>query len=267
MPNARTMFTHAAPALLLALLGAEASPARAQQQDTTTGETPTVNATNTALDAGLFTTYEIDQEDQNLSFVVCGSTTQSEGCYGSGSIGPLNRIGTAQEGYPYTIKNTVTRDIYLLDVEAGNSNDEVKLYIYRKTDAITSSYDQVSVALYKIVPLPQLTGGKQALSFMAGNREVLAIGTDQSQYAVLLNKCDDTLTQIGGFSPPLNVTSITADSSGYITVTQGNGVSSGFTVIGPHGLFEEDGGGAPFMLNDTNGTNLSTLLQSGQINR
>lgn len=55
-------------------------------------------------------------------------------------------------------------------------------------------------------------------------------------------------TQIGGFSPPINVSSITADEYGFVTVTFGsfNATSNGFYVYGPDGSFQGDGGGASF---------------------
>jgi hypothetical protein len=62
-----------------------------------------------ALDATLFTTYTISSGDQNVNLVVCGSTAESEGCYGSGSMGPFGKAGALIEGTPMTNGSTVTR--------------------------------------------------------------------------------------------------------------------------------------------------------------
>jgi hypothetical protein len=212
-----------------------------------------------ALDSTLYTTYTMTSDETSVSWIVCGSTAQSSGCYGSGSIGPFVKLGAIMEGNPSTKGNVVTRAIYAVD--SGNSS--VVLYVYRKTDTITSSFDTVSVTLARTVTL-QLTGGSTAQTSMAANTGFLFIGTDQSPNAYEVKKSNLSLTQIGGFSPPLNVTAITADQYGYVTVTQGepSAGATGFTVIGPDGFAVEDGGGAPFMLNTVTATLSSTLPKS-----
>jgi hypothetical protein len=214
---------------------------------------------NAALDSTLFTTYTVNSPFQNVAFTVCGSLPQSSGCYGGGSLGPFNKVGALLEGIPSTKGNVVSRAIYVVD--AGDAT--VQLYAYKKTDTITASFDTVNVTLAKMITLP-LTGGSTALSFMAANNGFLFIGTDQTPQAVRVEKNNLSVTQLGGFSPPINVTAITADSYGYVTVTQGgiNGGESGFSVYGPDGSGEEDGGGAPFMLNTRAAVLTSTLPQS-----
>jgi putative transposase len=71
--------------------------------------------------------------------------------------------------------------------------------------------------------------------------------------AAQLNKLTYSVTQLGGFSPPLPVVAITANDYGYVTVTQKAATGgSGFSVYGPNGMLQEDGGGAPFISNTTN---------------
>jgi hypothetical protein len=86
---------------------------------------------------------------------------------------------------------------------------------------------------------------------MAANNKFLFIGTNQSPQAVEIQKGTFSITQVGGFSPPINVSAITADQYGYVTITFGSFSSgdNGFVVLGPKGELEEDGGGASFMLN------------------
>jgi len=207
------------------------------------------------IDGTLFTTYTMAQNATNVNWVVCGSLPGTSGCYGSGSLGPFAKIGALLEGNTTTRGNTVTRFIYVVDVNAPGNG--VVLNVYKKTDTIDVSDDTINVSLFKTVNLP-LTGGSQALCSMAANRKFLYIGTDQGTLAVEVTKKGFSMTSAGGFNLP--VTEITADKYGFVTITQGvNGGPSSFTTYGPDGLPKEDGGGAPFMLNPINAVLPSTL--------
>jgi hypothetical protein len=221
------------------LVLAAAVPMRAQQP----------SAPPAAPDSTLYTTYTGSRTSVN--WTVCGSTSQSEGCYASGSIGPFVGVGAMLEGNPAVNGNVVTRTIYVVD--SGGSN--VTLYIYKKVDNVSASTDNVTVTLARTVSL-SLTGGSTAVCFMAANAKFLFIGTSLTPYAVEVNKKTLTVTNVGGFSPPINVTSITSDQYGYVTVTQ----AGGFTVLGPDGSLREDGGGTDFMLGTTQAVSGSTLL-------
>ena len=201
-------------------------------------------------DATLFTTYNINTAHTSVSFTVCGSLPGSSGCYGGGSLGPFGKVGALIEGNESVnlTLNKVTRFIYVLDIAVGTNANGVTLYAYKKTDTIVSSFDTVSVSLFKTVSLP-IMGGSSAVASMAANANFLFMGTNQSPNGIVMKKTNFTFTGIGGFSPPINVSAITADKYGYITVTFGsNGGNSGFVVFGPDGAPREDGGGAPFML-------------------
>ena len=145
--------------------------------------------------------------------------------------------------------NTVRRAIYVLD--AGTAGP-VTLYVYTKTDTITPSTDVVSVELTGTLSLP-LVGGPGVSCSMAANDRFLFIGTDQSPAGVRVRKRDLQVAPLGGFSPPLNVSAITSNQYGYVTVTHGDFSqgSSGFLLFGPDGNLEEDGGGAMFVLSTT----------------
>jgi hypothetical protein len=214
------------------------------------------------IDSTLYTSYFFGSGYQTMTLVVCGSTAQSEGCYGSASLGPFGKAGAMIEGNPtYNLTtNTVTRAIYVVDSASGTSGTGVKLYVYKKTDTITSSFDTISVSLVKSVTLP-LTGGATAKCSMAANTGYLCIGTDQSPQGVRVQKSNLSTVLVGGFSPPINVTSITSDKYGYVTVTFGGFISGedGNYVFGPNGQSEGDGGGAWFMLSTDSGLSTSAL--------
>jgi hypothetical protein len=202
-------------------------------------------------DATLYTTYQMNGTTVDLS--VCGSLQDSSGCYGGGTLGPFVRLGALIEGNPSVdlATNTVTRCIYALDIAAGSNSDGVDLYVYKKTDTITATYDTVVVTLIETVSLP-LTGGSAASASMAANAKFLFIGTNRSTQAVSVQKSNFAIVELGGFFPPIPVTAITADQYGYVTVTFGKfsgfDVENGFNVYGPDGTVQESGGGASFML-------------------
>jgi len=166
------------------------------------------------------------------------------------------------EGNPKTDlgTNTVTRAIYVLDIASGSNLNGVVLSVYTKTDTITPDFDTVTVTLSKTVSLP-LVGGSSAAASMAANNKFLFIGTNRSPQGVELDKRTFSITRVGGFSPPINVSAITADKYGYVTMTFGkfNDIENGFVVFGPDGGFREDGGGADFMLNTVQAVLPSTL--------
>jgi hypothetical protein len=201
----------------------------------------------TAPDSTLYTTYSLFTSggQTTVEWVVCGSTQETEGCYDAGSLGPFVAVGAMLESSAVAKGDIVTREVYIVD--SGDASD-VRLYVYKKTDVVTSDFDTTTITLLHIVPLP-LTGGATALVSMAANNKFLFIGTNQSPQGIEVAKNTLTITTLGGFSPPINVTAITADQYGYVTVTQGNADgNSAFTVLGPDGFEEEDGGGSDFML-------------------
>ena len=210
---------------------------------------PALAQTALPIDHALYTTYE-SYGNSNITWVTCGSTTNTSGCYGSGSLGPFNRVCALMEGEPVTVGNTVTRSIYVLD--GGSSTSTVSLNVFKKTDIITSNSDTVSITPSKKLTLA-LIGGSNASCAMAANAGFIFVGTNVSPSAVKVNKLTYGLTRLGGFSPPLPVTAITANDYGYVTVTQeAAGQGSGFSVYGPNGMLQVDGGGAPFIPNTTN---------------
>ena len=91
---------------------------------------------------------------------------------------------------------------------------------------------------------------------MAANTQFLFIGTDQSPQAVVLDKRTFSVTQLGGFSPPINVFGIFANQYGYATLSFGafrGGGNKAFIVAGPDGSDKEDGDETQFMLDTVMG--------------
>jgi hypothetical protein len=230
--------------IMMALLAAQ--PAHAQQR---------------FADYTLFTTYSVNQSLTSVSWIVCGSTQQTEGCYASGTLAPFNQACAVLESLPTSTNfTTVTRNIYVLD--AGTFAGNVTLSIYRKTDTVSPSNDTVHVTLLAVVPLTNLVGGAGVTCYMAGNPTNVYAATNQSTLAATVNTTTFAAGSAGAFD--LNVSGITADGYGYVTITQGTGFPSGFAVYGPDGSFKEDGGGASFMANPFNAVLTLPFVPAGE---
>jgi hypothetical protein len=207
-----------------------------------TWETPTKQN----LYSGLFATYSANAT--SVSFTVCGSLPESEGCYGFATMQPFEQACAVLEGKPKINKdNVMTRAIYVLDKRTSKAAP-ITLYVYKRTDTLTDSDDTVQVTLEQSVPLG-LTGGSSSHCSMAGNDDYVYAATDQDETAAGINKKTLTVSQLGGFSPPSTITSITADDRGYVSLH----FVEGFYVFAPDGSGEEDGGGAADMVNTRNG--------------
>lgn len=216
-------------------------------------------------DANLYTTYSLFSSNgqTTVDWIVCGSTQQTEGCYDFGSIGPFISVGAMIEGTPSVNGEVVTRAIYVVD--SGGSS--VKLYVYKKVDTISSSFDTTTVTLARTVTLP-LTGSSTALVSMAANSGFLFIGTNQNPVLVEINKKTLGVTQFSIFDPPINTIAITSDQYGYVTIAQGTpGGDSGLIVFGPNGSMQEDGGGANFMLGTQQAFSPAPLLPAAAARR
>jgi hypothetical protein len=226
---------------LLALLAIQ--PTRLQAQGATANSP-------SAPDANLYTNYY--GTATSVNWIVCGSTEESEGCYDFGTIGPFVAVGAMLESNPKVAGDVVTRFIYVVDAGAS----PVTMDVYKKTDTVSSSFDTTVVTFLKTVSLKQLVGGSDVTTYMAANPKYLFIGTSLSPNAVSVAKGNLKVAELGGFSPPIDVTSITSDQYGFVTVTQG----SAFTVYDPNGSYVEDGGGTQFMLGATQAVPASSLL-------
>lgn len=213
--------------------------------------------------SGLYTTYSFGAGDTWVSLLVCGAINDSSGCYGSANLGPFGHAGALIKGKPQPPHSaTSVRDLYIVDDAAGDGTG-VTLNVYHETITSNPPFATVSVTQTNTIALP-LKGGTGAKTYIAADNVYLFIGTDQSPYAVQVNKYNLSFEEIGGFSPPENVSAITANDNGYVTVTFGN---DGFYAYGPDGELEEDGGGAEYTLNSSVGLSTSNVSTSSMIAR
>ena len=204
-------------------------------------------------DSTLYTSYS-SFTNTDVHWVTCGSLPQSEGCYGSGTLGPFTNACAIVQSVPAAINSfTVLRYIYVLDT--GSSPGGMTLTAYRRSDTVSQSSDMISVTTVAVVPLPTLVGGSGVTCSMAQNPTYVFAGTNQGTSPVAINKTTFAVTQAGLFTGP--VTAITADSYGYVTINQNQNGSHGNTVYGPNGQLEGDGGGAYFMINPIDALNPS----------
>ena len=213
-------------------------------------------APDTALDATLYARYNMDPANTTVTWNVCGTLAGSSGCYGSGSFGPFGRVGALMEGEPKTNRSagTVTRAIYVLDTASGTDQTGVTLYVYTKVDTITTNSDTVIITLSQTISLPLVGGINPHSAQMAANKQFLFIGTDQSPQAVQVSKRTFSVTQLGGFTPPINVFGIFGDEYGYVTLSFGSfrTHNNDFIVVSPSGSVAENGTVSQFMLNTIN---------------
>jgi hypothetical protein len=201
--------------------------------------------------ANLFTTYSFIGGAE-ISWITCGSVPQSSGCYSSGFIRRLTNACAIMEGTATVVINNthqyvVKRPVYVMD--AGTPGNVVILNVYIKTDTVTSSNATTTIDYSTRVALPPLIGGKVEC-FMAGNKTALFTGTSKSPVGAEILTANLQVSQIGGFSPPANVSQITADQRGFVSLQQGTGGNTGFYLFGPDGSLQEDGGGTAFLINN-----------------
>lgn len=199
-----------------------------------------------APDANLYTTYQVSPDHTSLSWITCGATAQSSGCYGSGSIGPFERLCAVLQGAPVVNGSKVVRRIYALDAGTAAGAAPV-LYEYVRTETVSPSYDAASVVLKRHAALP-LTGGPGVPCFMAANAVAVYAGTATSYTGALVDRQSFAVGSLPGFSPPELMTAITADSRGYVAAQW----SGGFYLFGPDGSLQGDGGGGALLLDSNN---------------
>jgi len=204
-------------------------------------------------DSTLYTQYYTNTSSQ-LHWITCGSLPQSEGCYGSGELGPFTNACAVVQSVPAPINSfTVLRYIYVLDT--GSSSNGVTLTAYKRTDTVSQSNDTIVVTTVASVPLTSLAGGSGVTCMMVQNPTNVYAGTNQSSSAVSINKSNYSVSQVGVVFG--TVSSITADSYGYVTINQDDNGSYGNTVYGPNGQLQSDGGGGYFMINPIDALNPS----------
>ena len=201
---------------------------------------------NTPVDSTLFTTYMLGPSSQQINYLVCGSTEESEGCFTSGEIGPFGRVGAIIEGKARESGDVVTREVYVIDTASGTGANGVTLSVYRKTDTVTASDDSVEVSLVRSVPLP-LKGGAHANCYVAGSTGYLYVATDKGPTAVQVGKGSLELTEISSATIPAatRVVSISATTAEAVTIAFGGETPSAASYVSYNAAgqqFEQGGG-------------------------
>ncbi|OOG56298.1 hypothetical protein B0E48_08960 [Rhodanobacter sp. C03] len=219
----------------------------------------TLAASNVAtpIDYGFFTTYNFLYSYTAMEWVTCGYFQDgSDGCYGAGRLEPFGHIGAAIEGNEVANGNTVTRNIYVVG-DAEGSGSGVTLYVYTKKDTFTLDEDKVTMNLTGTLTLP-LIGGSHTQTFMASGNGFLYIGTNQGASAIQVRESNLAYASIAGSSTSGDVSSITTNAYGYVTITstESNG-SNNFDVYGPTGFRITNDDGSDFMLGASNGISTS----------
>jgi hypothetical protein len=174
-------------------------------------------------DSTLYTQYFTLQPPTQIHWVTCGSTQQSEGCYGSGTLGPFANACSIVQSVPVPISsNTVIRYIYVLD--SGSTAGGAVLTAYKRVDVISPTYDTTTITTAATVPLTALVGGTGVSCMLAQNPTNVYASTSQSTSAAAINKTSYSATSLSGFDGV--VSSISADSYGFVTINQvaGQGV-------------------------------------------
>lgn len=220
----------------------------------------TIGSAAPAPDAGLFNGYELDSTYTNITLYICGSVPGSEGCYGSGELGPFGHVGALVESVAHTAGNVVTHNIYVVDVAAGASGADVMLYRYILTNTVQPPNDSISYRLVKKIPLP-LTGGPDVRCSLAANGGFLFVGTDKSASVVRVAKNGYAIASFVEASNNPTVAAITADANGFVLVAfGGNADGPGAQIeFGPNGNEFGGGGGTWFTLPSNQGISTKDL--------
>lgn len=202
-------------------------------------------------DSGLFT-YYFAMGSTELDWVTCGILPSATDCYGTGQLGPFTNACAIVQSVPAAFDAfTVARYIYVLD--SGLDADGASLVAYRRTDTISDHGDIISVIKEATVPLPSIVAGTGATCLMVQNPTNVYLGTTQSGTAVSINKTTFDVTTLGIGNGTL--TSMTADSYGFVTINrnQAGGITN--TIYGPDGEQEFFRNGGVFLINPIDSVN------------
>src|SRR3954453_1899297 len=92
-----------------------------------------VMAHDAALDSEIFTTWKFGHDGTSLSYLVCGSTKKTEGCYAKGNLSPFENVCAILDGRATRLDRVLTRDMYVLD-RRTSAEQPVLLNVYTRTD-------------------------------------------------------------------------------------------------------------------------------------
>ncbi len=198
-------------------------------------------AHDAALDSGIFTAWSFDNNGASLSYLACGSTKKSQGCYASGTLSPFEHACAILDGPAIRQGHVLTRDMYILDRRTSKKNP-ILLDVYTRTDTFKQEGDFVAFTLKQQITL-NIPGGGNAHCAMAAGNAYLFVGTSASQALLKIDRSNFSTVEIDETDP---VASITADDRGFVAVYAG-----GIDAYGPDGQSLLEGGGGPVALINT----------------
>jgi hypothetical protein len=197
-----------------------------------------------------FFTYYVALGSHTLQWATC--ETRTEQCHGSGQLGPFTNACAVVESVPAVLDaSTVVRYIYVLD--SGSRTDDASLVAYRRIDTISRHEDNISVIKEATVPLPSIVAGTGASCLMVQNPTNVYAGTKQSGTAVSINKKTHDVTTLNERNGTLS--SMTADSNGFVTVNRGEASEATSIIYGPDGELLFPQRGPAFVINPISSVN------------
>jgi hypothetical protein len=210
---------------------------------------PALASGSKVVNTTIYTTYTFNTTNSEINWITCGSTQQSEGCFGSGQITGFGKVCGVLDTVPESNGMVTRQKLYIFDSDVKHGSN-LYLDVYEKTDVTTVSSNTTTFTLKTKLALP-IQAGPKVKCFASANSGYIFVGTSTGTSAVRISKADLSQTPVGGFSPPIPVTSIDVDAAGYVSVNFGNGTETGFVLFGPTGGGAEDGGGNAVIFNDS----------------
>jgi hypothetical protein len=209
-----------------------------------------------AFEPGLHTYYTPNADGSALNWTTCGKSGASVGCYDFGTISPLSGACAILEGTPVVSGRVSQEPLYILEANRNNFPHAV-LNVYLKTDTAGAFGSRTAIVFQKTIDLGQ-PAPKNPSCYMATNGRFIYAATNASTTAAQVNKKTYAVTQVGGFSPPATVHSITADEKGNVSINFGSstGSNSGFYLFHPQDSDVEDGADYAILPNTTQGVSL-----------
>jgi hypothetical protein len=204
-----------------------------------------------APDVNLVTEYS-SADGTGIQWIECGVLANGiNGCFSSGTLHGLKKPCSITEGQEAVMNMNgqyiTSTPVYVLDA-GTKTGDQLTLDVYIETKNVRTNTVSTSFKLTSQVVLP-VVAGPTATCAMSANNTALLAGTNVDPHAVKVTLSNLSVFQYGAFSPPINVTAITQNENGYISIQYGGGEDSGFLLIAPDGSTSEDGGGTPFLIN------------------
>jgi hypothetical protein len=89
------------------------------------------------INDNLYTTYQFIGNNTTISWITCGATQQTSGCFDAGQLSGFGKVCAILEGAPGIVGNTVTQRVGVLD-GSYKSTSSVVLDVYKKIGQLSS---------------------------------------------------------------------------------------------------------------------------------